>query len=124
MFHLCESYFHSVIGIIRKELNSILAKDCGKNKYVYVINIIQLSYIVRENHMYRCMRSLNVKALENLIRLVLKLIHKIKVPVRPDRNNQRWGRHVNSSNPLRFRLDGRNWSKVTCIRGRLRTVEL
>ncbi len=126
---MCSIYakvlFHNITGIIRKEMNSILSDDAGNhtNKYTYVTNIVQLSHILRENHMCRWIRSQNVEAIERTVNLILKLLHKLKVPVRPDRHNQRWGRIVTRSNSTRFRLDGRNWPKVAHTNGHLQTVQ-
>lgn len=123
---MCSIYakviYHNMVGIIRKELNSILADECVTTK-VYVTNIVQLSCFLRANHICRWIRSLNINALERLIRMVLKLVHKIKVPIRADRHNQRWGRWVSSSSPYRFRLDGRNWPKVAYMKGHLQTMK-
>lgn len=126
---MCSIYakvlFHNITGIIRKEMNSILSDDAGNrtSKYIYVTNIVQLSHVLRENHICRWIRSQNAEAIERTVNLILKLIHKLKVPVRPDRHNQRWGRKVTTSNSTRFRLDGRNWPKVAYIKGHLQTVQ-
>ena len=60
--------------------------------------------------------------MENIFILAVLMIHKIKVPVRPDRHEKRWGRVVSSGHPTRFRLDGRNWPNTIRTKGRLQTV--
>lgn len=117
--------FHNLIGIVRKELNEMLILDAEKknNKYEYTANVVQLSKFLRENNLCRWIRSCNKKTIEKLIDLVIIFIHKIKVPIRPGRHNQRWGRVVKCSNPIRFRLDGRNWPKVAYQSGKLKTTQ-
>lgn len=117
--------YHNLIGIIRKELNVMLILDAENknNKYEYSANVVQLSKFLRENNLCRWIRSCNKKTIEKLIDLVITFIHKIKVPIRPGRHNQRWGRVVKCSNPIRFRLDGRNWPKVAYQYGKLKTTQ-
>ena len=117
--------FHNITGVIRKHFDSILKKDTNNltNKYVYNVNIVQLSNLLRENHICRWIRNKNDKGINYLMCLALKMIHKIKVPIRRGRHNQRWGRSVTSSNPTRFRLDGRNWPTIAYVKGRLRTIQ-
>ena len=115
--------FHSLIGIIHKELNSLLDQDPNneKNKHKYTVNIVQLSTMLRQNNLCSILRSSNTKSMKRLVELVLKLIHKIKVPIRPGRHNLRWGRVVTVSNSFRYKLDGRNYPKVICKNGLLMT---
>lgn len=117
--------YHNLIGIIRKELNDMLILE-DKNKsniYKYTTNIVQLSKLMSENNLCRWIRSCNGKAIEKLIDLTIILIHKIKIPIRPGRHNQRWGRIVTCSSPIRFRLDGRNWPRTSYSHGKLRTTQ-
>ena len=51
-----------------------------------------------------------------------KMIDKMKVPVRPNRHYKRWGRVIVTPSSYRFRLDGRNNSKVRRYNGALMTV--
>lgn len=113
--------FHSLIGITRKELNSLLDQDPNneKNKHKYTVNIVQLSTMLRQNNLCRILKSSNTKSMKRLVELVLKLIHKIKVPIRPGRHNLRWG--ITVSNLFRYKLDGRNYLKVICKNGLLMT---
>lgn len=117
--------FHNIVGIVRKELNNRLEKDPANhdNQYSYTINIVQLSHLLRDNHICRWMRSRNKNAIRKLMDLILSHIHKIKVPIRKNRHNQRWGRLVSSSKPFRFRLDGRSWPRVAYTKGHLQTVQ-
>ena len=51
-----------------------------------------------------------------------KILDKIKVPVRPNRHYQRWGRVMISPPSYRFRLDGRNNPKVRRYKSVLMTI--
>ena len=53
---------------------------------------------------------------------IMKIIDKIKVPVRPNRHYQRWGRVMPSASSYRFRLDGRNNPKLKKIGSVLMTA--
>ena len=53
---------------------------------------------------------------------IMKIIDKIKVPVRPNRHYQRWGRVMMSAPSYRFRLDGRNNPKLKKIGSVLMTT--
>ena len=124
---LCAIYskiiFHNLTGIIRKQLDEVLAEeDDEDHKYTYRANINQLSKMAREFGLCRYLRSGNHKSLCKIIRLIFELRNKIKVPVRPDRHFQRWGRVVMTSAPMRFRLDGRNWPRVIQKKGHLYTI--
>lgn len=120
---LAKVIFHNINGIIRKELNEELETLKNKdNKYGCVVNIVQLSQLLRHNLLHRYMRNGNRNSVENILQLTYDLIHKIKVPVRPDRHNKRWGRHATSSNPTRFRIDGRNWPNTVYANGHMHTV--
>lgn len=116
--------FHNINGIVRKEMNEVLEKsDSNENHKVYVTNIVQLSKMLRYTHLCRYLRNKNTKAIEHILNLIFDLIDKIKVPVRSNRHSQRWGRHLNTSKPTRFRLDGRNWPNTSVVSGQLRTVK-
>jgi hypothetical protein len=117
--------FHNITGVVRKELNHILEHDdSGKpHIHIYVVNITQLANMIRDFGIMRFMRSGNRKAISRIMDLVYEMRHKIKVPVRPNRHNKRWGRLVTTNSPTRFRIDGRNWPKVANRNGKLRTVQ-
>ena len=85
------------------------------------MNIKQLSNLIRDAGIQRWMRNGNQLKLLHIMELIVELKHKIKVPVRPNRHHKRWGRHVSSSHPTRFRLDGRNWPNTVCVNGHLQT---
>lgn len=55
---------------------------------------------------------------------IVKMINKIKVPVRPNRHYKRWGRVIVNPPSYRFRLDGRNNPKVKSFKHVLITVAL
>lgn len=120
---LSKVIFHNINGVVRKELNKELESTNDKdNKYNYVINIVQLNQLLRKNMLNRYMRSANRNAIEKILQLIYDLINKIKVPVRPNRHCKRWGRHASSSNPTRFRIDGRNWPNTAYINGHVQTI--
>lgn len=105
--------FHNIAGIIRKELNEYLeANHNSKNKYHYVVNITQLHEMIRDGNLLRCLFRKQRLSLKKLIKSIIKNLSKIKVPIRPDRHNKRWGRIYIGSICYRFRLDGRNFPKV------------
>lgn len=97
-------------------------KSKSKSKYLFVANIRELARSLSDYGLCRYMRSGNHEALCRLLLRIYEQRHKLKVPVRPDRHNQRWGRAVNYSAPFRFRLDGRNWPNVSTVKSILRTV--
>lgn len=125
---LCAIYakvlFHNFNGIVRKELNQIFEEENpgSESKYLFVANIRELGRSLSDYGLCRYMRSGNHEALCRLLLRIYEQRHKLKVPVRPNRHNQRWGRAVNYSAPFRFRLDGRNWPQVSNVKGILRTV--
>ena len=113
---------HNLVGIIRKCLDHELKISKRKDKkYSYHVNISQLNNILQKNNFVRMIRSGNHLAIEKLLDVILGMINKIKVPVRPDRHYPRWGEDKLSSHPHRFTLDGRNYPKVVRIHGRLIT---
>lgn len=118
--------FHNLCGVIRKQLDQMLEEDLvipeNANKYVYRVNIKQLSNLIRDEGLCRAMRSGNTEKMEDIFILTVLLIHKIKVSVRPDRHEKRWGKVVMSGHPARFRLDGRNWPNTVRVKGRLQTI--
>ena len=126
---MCSIYakvvFHNIVGVVRKELNHFFENDnSGKDhKYSFVVNITQLAKLMREYGILRYIRSRNRKAISRIMDLIYEMRHKIKVPVRPNRHNKRWGRIVTTNSPTRFRLDGRNWPKVVNKKGTLMTVK-
>ena len=118
--------FHNLCGVIRKQLDQMLEEDLvipeNANKYVYRVNIKQLSNLIRDEGLCRAMRSGSTEKMEDIFILTVLLIHKIKVSVRPDRHEKRWGKVVMSGHPARFRLDGRNWPNTVRVKGRLQTI--
>ena len=126
---MCSIYakvvFHNIVGVVRKELNQFFENDnSGKDhKYRFVVNITQLAKLMREYGILRYIRSRNRKSISRIMDLIYEMRHKIKVPVRPNRHNKRWGRIVTTNSPTRFRLDGRNWPKVVNKKGMLMTVK-
>ena len=120
--------FHNLCGVVRKQLDQMLEEDLAipenacSNKHAFRVNVKQLSNQIRDEGLCRALRSQNTEKMENIFILAVLMIHKIKVPVRPDRHEKRWGRVVSSGHPTRFRLDGRNWPNTIRTKGRLQTV--
>ena len=112
-------------AVIRKELNQLLENDDSGRPYKhhFVVNIAQLAKVIRKYGIMRVIRSGNRKAISRIIDLIYEMRYKIKVPVRPNRHNKRWGRLVTTNSPTRFRIDGRNWPKAANRNGKLRTVQ-
>ena len=121
--------FHNLCGVIRKQLDQMLEDDlvipekASTNKYGFRVNVKQLSILIRDEGLCRALRSRNTRKLEDIFILAVLLIHKIKVSVRPDRHEKRWGKVVMSGHPTRFRLDGRNWPNTIRVKGRLQTTK-
>lgn len=118
--------FHNFNGLVRKELNQMLEKELvinEDNKHSYVVNIKQLSITLRDGKLCRWIRKQSKDNIMKLFDYILSQIHKIKVPIRPDRHEKRWGKVLPSSHPTRFRLDGRNWPNTITVKGRLQTVK-
>lgn len=114
--------FHNIVGIVRKCLDVDLATDPSPN-YVYIANVKQLSKIVHDETICRWMRNANVRRIDSVIDMIDENKHKIKVPIRPDRHYKRWGQHVSSSNPMRFRYDGRNHPNVIYVNNHMQTTK-
>lgn len=103
--------FHNIAGIIRKELNKKISRDTTDGKQ-YVTNITQLQEMVYEtNFLYSIINGKKTQ-IKQKIENIVKMINKIKVPVRPNRHYKRWGRVIVNPPSYRFRLDGRNNPKV------------
>ena len=92
------------------------------NKYSYQINWKQLNELIRDEKFLRWIRNENTQRLGKMINLVKILIHKIKVPVRPNRHYKRWNRVIKQGKPMRFRLDGREWPNTRVYQGALITM--
>lgn len=115
--------FHNLSGILRKELDEELIEGNRKgNKYSYQINWKQLNELIRDEKFLRWIRNENTQRLGKMINLVKILIHKIKVPVRPNRHYKRWNRVIKQGKPMRFRLDGREWPNTRVYQGALITM--
>ena len=121
--------FHNLCGVVRKQLDLMLEEElvipenARTNRYAFRVNIKQLSNLIRNEGLCRALRSGNTGKIENIFILAVLMIHKIKVPVRPDRHEKRWGKVVMSGHPTRFRLDGRNWPNTVRVKGRLQTAK-
>ncbi|MBR3241246.1 MAG: IS4 family transposase [Parasporobacterium sp.] len=121
--------FHNFCGVIRKQLDRMLEEDlvipenASTNKYEFRVNIKQLNNLIRDEGLCRAIRSGNTGKMENIFILTVLMIHKIKVSVRPDRHEKRWGKVVMSGHPTRFRLDGRSWPNIVNVNGRLHTIK-
>ena len=86
------------------------------------MNITQLHVIVHEINFLNCMMYNLKEKIKEKIDNIMKIIDKIKVPVRPNRHYQRWGRVMTSASSYRFRLDGRNNPKLKKIGSVLMTT--
>lgn len=115
--------YHNLLGIVRKHLDAYLGNQFSNNKYQYQMNVAQLNEFLKHHKLVRMLRAGNRSAIRRMLEILLLLIHKIKVPVRPNRHFQRWGRIVQDSNPHRFSLDGRNYPRVRDYQGVLQTVK-
>lgn len=111
--------FYNMVGVLRREVDHILLtrSRAKNNKYIYQVNVKQLANDLRNGGLCRWIRSKNRKALERMIERTIAIVDKIKVPLRPKRHYKRWGRHVSSSRPFRYRLDGRQWPNTVYING-------
>lgn len=115
--------FHNIAGILRKELNRELkVTNDINNKYEYTINITQLHTCLKSFNIMKPMTKGIKSAIKNVLENIRVMKNKIKVPIRPDRHNQRWGRFIKTPPSYRFRLDGRNNPKVKRYKGGLLTV--
>lgn len=112
--------FHNIVGVLRKEINHELEKRQTEKKYV--VNITQLHVMVHEINFLNCMMYNLKEKIKERIDNIMKIIDKIKVPVRPNRHYQRWGRVMMSAPSYRFRLDGRNNPKLKKIGSVLMTT--
>jgi hypothetical protein len=109
--------FHNLSGIIRKEMNNQLSQE----KKEYVVNITQLHEMIYDsNILYSMINGQQIK-IKKKIDNIVKLINKIKVPVRPNRHCKRWGKVIVSAPSYRYRLDGRNHPKLYRYKGALMT---
>ena len=86
------------------------------------MNITQLHVIVHEINFLNCMMYNLKEKIKEKIDNIMKIIDKIKVPVRPNRHYQRWGRVMPSASSYRVRLDGRNNPKLKKIGSVLMTA--
>ena len=111
--------FHNIAGVLRKEMNHELKKR--KTSKEYVVNITQLHAIIHETNFLNFMMHGLKEKIEERIDNIIKLLNKIKVPVRPNRHYQRWGRVMTTPPSYRFRIDGRNNPKVIRFRSVLMT---
>lgn len=115
--------FHNIAGIIRKEMNKKL-EDSHKSKDTqFCVNITQLHEVIRNTNMFYLMKNKKTKTIKEMIKETVKILDKIKVPIRPDRHNKRWGRVVIGKVKYRFTLDGRNFPKLRAYNHILMTVK-
>ena len=127
--------FFNLMGILRKAINRHLEenptikyetdKDGNEIEVVktYVVNIHQLINCVTENGIMENMFNKTKRKLAEKIDHIAEACIKMKVPIRPDRHNERWGRVVPSGYYYRFSLDGRNFPKLKTVKGVMRTTK-
>lgn len=115
--------FFNIAGLFRKELNKQLEKNyrSDENQYLYNINIVQLHEMIKESNIMESMIKKKKYTVQKKLREISSLIDKIKVPIRENRHNERWGKIVVSGFPYRFTLDGRNYPKLIRYKGTLMT---
>jgi hypothetical protein len=122
--------FHNICGIISSQMNAFL-DEMGKesmrigkkkNRHAYKINLSQLQKTLRDNGLLGAVFSRKRKRIEEIIMSTFSIIHKIKVPIRPNRHFKRWGRVLTTPPGYRFRIDGRNYPKVKRFKGCLMTT--
>lgn len=114
--------FHNIAGLFRKELNQFLDEEYKQNNQKYNVNITQLHNAIRETNILYAMINGMKYTIKTKLRSIKEIIHKIKVPIRPDRHNKRWGRIMLSAPTYRFPLDGRNYPKFRRYKGVLMTI--
>lgn len=114
--------FHNIAGLFRKELNKSLEKEDKESHQKYAVNITQLHNVIREINILLAMVKGKKYTLKKKLSSIEGILHKIKVPIRPDRHNKRWGRIMVNSPSYRFTLDGRNYPKVRRHKGVLMTI--
>lgn len=114
--------YHNLVGVIRKEMDRSLSKKRSHTEYAYAVNITQLNDHIRKNNLLYMIFHRRRSGIIGLINDVIGLADKIKVPVRPDRHEMRWGKVISVSKPTRFRIDGRNWPNTIRFKHRLMTV--
>ncbi len=112
--------FFNIVGVTRKHINNVLLQ---KNEKQYAINITQLIILVRSNQLVFNMYKQRRKKIIELVENILIIVDKIKVPTRPDRHNQRWGRIIVGAIKYRFTLDGRNHPKLLAKNGYHQTIK-
>lgn len=115
--------FHNMAGIIRKEVNKKLLIKKENNKYAYCVNITQLHNEIRENNILYYMMNNKGVTIKRILKEIELSLNKIKVPIRPDRHNKRWGRIIVGKISYRFTLDGRNHPKLKAYNHVLMTIK-
>lgn len=117
-----KALFHNIAGVIRKEMNQELENRHTPDTKEYVTNITQLQAIIHDTNFLYCFMFGLKERIKEKIDNITKHLNKIKVPVRPNRHFQRWGRIMKSPPSYRFRLDGRNNPKYKRYQSALMTV--
>ena len=121
---LAKVIFHNITGVLRKELNEHLGENNDEtNKYKYCVNIVELSKLLRKGNIIKYIRNNNKNKIISLLETIKDLINKTKVPIRQNRHCKRWGRHLTSAAPFRYRIDGRNNPNSVYINRHLQTIK-
>lgn len=125
--------FFNMVGIHRKAINNDLLKhpkkieSCEKENcvisYQYTaVNITQLINCFYDNNILSVLHYNIERRIMKKLYQIFKVCEKLKVPIRENRHNDRWGRAVPSGFYYRFSLDGRNFPKLKTVKGVMRTT--
>lgn len=125
--------FFNIIGVHRKAINKALldhpktkktydGKRCFIEYHYFAINITQLINCFYENNILSVLYEGTERMIMKKLYQIFKVCEKLKVPIRENRHNDRWGRVVPSGFYYRFTLDGRNHPKLKTVKGIMRTT--
>lgn len=114
------TYFN--LTSLYREQFELLFTQKKENLYEPQVNSKQMGVKLHAENLVGKMYKGDEDGLKKIILDINVVLNQYKVPIRPGRSYNRWGRRVLSSRQCRFRLDGRNEPKVALASGVLRTV--
>lgn len=127
--------YFNIIGIHRKAINKALLEFPRKQETIsddnyrsiieyhyYAVNISQLIHCFYDNNILGVLHNGTERMIMKKLYQIFKACEKLKVPIRKNRHNDRWGRVVPSGHYYRFTLDGRNHPKLKTVNGIMRTT--